>query len=187
MATANLNSALTAVSGAIDRWFFRRLGDRTVICRRPRFTAAPSAAQLQVREHFRLASTYAAMVSVDPVLRAPYEGIAEARHLPLRQVMISDFLNPPVVDGIDLGRYHGAIGDPIKVKASDDAGVVSVSVVLRAEDDSLLEHGAAVLQDGAWTYRAASACESGPIVRIMATALDRPGHSGWKTEIWSQS
>jgi len=185
MAKSKLNSALTAISGVIDNWVYRRVGDRTVICRRPRVTAAPSAAQLQVRRQFRLASEFAAIASADPILRLKYETIAQARHLPLRQVIITDFLVPPAVDSIDLSGYHGAIGDPIRVMVSDDAGVMSVRVALHAEDDRPLEQGAAVLQADVWVYFATTACTHGRPVRITATATDHPGHSGSKAAIWS--
>jgi len=185
MAKTELNTALNSISGGIDNWVYRRLGNRTVICRRPRPSSRVSTAQHDVREQFRLASDYADSVFADPVLRAAYEAIALSENRRLRPVVMADFLNPPVVNAIDLSGYHGAIGDPIKVKASDDAGVMSVNVVLRAEDDSLIEQGPAVLHAGVWVYLATTAHAPGLPVNITATAVDRPGHSGSKMTVWS--
>jgi hypothetical protein len=186
MAKTELNTALKGISGSIDNWVYRRFGNRTVICGRPRRTAAPlSAAQENVREQFRLASGYADSVLADPALRAVYTAIAHAQGRRLRAVVMADFLNPPVVDAIDLAGYHGAIGDPIKVRASDNTGVMAVTVMLRAEDDSLIEQGPATLQAGLWEYQATTACAPGTPVSITATAVDRPGHTGSKLTIWS--
>jgi hypothetical protein len=184
MAKTELNSALTSISGGIDQWVYRHVGGRTLISRRATITHAPTAAQQVVREQFRHASAYANAMTADPVQRAAYETIAHARRLPVRQVMMTDFLRSPVVDAIDLADYHGAVGDPIAVRASDDTGVVAVDVEIRAADQTLLERGAAMLQAGVWVYHATTARIAGEAVTIAAIAVDRPGHGGTKTESW---
>lgn len=67
------------------------------------------------------------------------------------------------------------------------ARLTAVSVAIRAADLSVLEEGAATLTDGAWVYRATTARASGQAVTITATAVDRPGHTGAKTEPWTMA
>jgi hypothetical protein len=55
-----------------------------------------------------------------PDLYAPYK--LQAQIVPRRacELAIADFLNPPVVDDIDVSKYAGAPGQLILVQASDD-------------------------------------------------------------------
>lgn len=185
MAKSRLNSALSAISGAIDRWVYRQVRGRTVICRRPETTQEPTEAQLAIRERFRLAAKYANATSGNPTLAAYYEAIAKSRKVPAREVMMTDFFRPPVVDVIDLSGFTGVVGSMIKVRAKDDVGVTGVTVAIRAEDDALLEEGVAVLVDLDWVYTTTVAHPTGTPVSITATAVDRPGNRGSRLIMWS--
>jgi len=181
MAKTELNSALRGISGAIDNWVYRNLGDRIVICRRGVNTAAPTDAQLAVRERFRLAADYGRTAKQDPALRAVYEAVAKAKGTSVLIAMMTDYLNPPDVNSVDLSSYTGRVGDPIRIRASKEAGVMAVNVAIRASDLTVLEEGAAVLQNGTWIYTAATAVPASSAVTITATAVDRPGNTGTKT------
>lgn len=185
MAKPFLNAAFNAISGAVDRFVYRRVNGRTFIARRPDPSEEPpSAAQQQVRERFRRASKYASMMALDPVQGPAYAAIALARGRQLRTLMISDYFNPPTVDAIDLDGFHGMIGDQIVVRASDDVGVTAVSVVVRAVDNTVLEQGAAILGGDTWVYAATIAYPAGTPITITATAVDRPGNKGTKMASW---
>jgi hypothetical protein len=185
VAKTELNSALKGISGGIDNWVYRQRKGQTVICRRPIVTSDPTESQLAVRERFRQGASYARMVLADPVRRAVYEPIAKAKGLSLFTVTLTDFLKPPTVDAIDLTGYHGMVGDVIRVQTSDYAGVTAVSIAIRAPDLTVREEGAAVLEFGAWVYTATTLRIAGETVTISATAVDRPGHTGTKTESWT--
>lgn len=181
MAKTELNSALRGISGAIDNWVYRNLGDRIVICRRSVSTATPTDAQLAVRERFRLAADYGRAAKQDPQLLPIYEAVAKAKGTSVLIAMMTDYLNPPDVNSVDLSSYTGRVGDVIRIRASKDAGVLAVNVAIRAADLSVLEEGSAILQNGTWIYTATSAIPSSPAVTITATAVDRPGNTGTKT------
>ena len=187
MAKTTLNSGLRGIHGGIDGWVYRNYGDRTIISRRPSGGDVHSPAQLAVRAAFKAAAAYAKAALADPVRRAVYVALARARGRPLFATAVTDYLKPPVVDAIDLGGYHGAVGDPIVVWASDDVEVMGVTLVIRDEADAVLEQGAAVTQDGAWRYTATTAVAAGRSVTIEATAKDRPGHPGAKLTTWTQA
>lgn len=185
MAKSKLNSALSALSGAIDRWVYKQVRGRTVVYALPETTTEPTEGQLAARERFRRAAGYATKTSGNPALVAPYKAIAEVRNVPVREVMMIDFFRPPVVETIDLSGFTGVAGSPIKVLAKDDCGVMSVAVEIRAEDDTLLEQGAAVLVDTDWVYATTQVHPAGTPVTITATAVDRPGNKGSKLTTWS--
>jgi hypothetical protein len=187
MAKSKLNSALSALSGAIDRWVYKQVRGRTVVYALPETTAAPTEAQLAARARFRRAADYANRMSGDPALFAPYEAIAKSRNIPVREVMMADYFRPPVIGGIDLAGFTGAVGDPIKIEATDDCAVMGVTVQIRAEDDTLLEEGAAAFEteQRQWVYATTVAYPRGTPVSITATAVDRPGNKGSKFATWS--
>jgi hypothetical protein len=93
-------------------------------------TNPPTAAQLQVREQFRLAAAYAKRMLADPVLAPRYAVAARAKGLNSRAFMIADFFNEPVVQLIDVSGYHGPMGQVIKVQAYDDFEVTGVHVAV---------------------------------------------------------
>lgn len=184
MAKITLNSALNGIRGRIDNWVYRKFGDQVIISRRPEFHGPLSAAQLAVRERFGEAAAYARSALADPVRLPPYQAAARAKGMSLFAFVMGDFLNPPVVSAIDAAGYHGRAGDLIKVSASDDFEVASVSVVIRDATDAVLEQGPAALTDGGWTYVATVAVAAGETVTIEAVAKDRPGHPGSQSVPW---
>lgn len=181
MASTTFNGFLDQVRGRFGNIVFKRRDGATFISRPPApSTAAPTAAQLAVRERFRLAAAYARAALSDPVLRPFYEQRARERQRPLFSVAVGDYFNPPVVHAIDATGYHGHAGDLIKVSASDDFEVAAVKVEIRDATDAVLEQGPAALVDGAWTYVATVAVAAGETVTIEATAKDRPGNAHGK-------
>ncbi len=97
---------------------------------------------------------------------------------------MTDSLRPPEVESIDLGGFKGMIGNPVRVVALDDVGVLSVSVEIRAADGTVLESGLATKDVDKWVYTATVAHPADAPVTITATAVDRPGNKGSKTESW---
>jgi hypothetical protein len=181
MAKLTLNSALHDIRGKIDNWVYRRLGDRQVISRPPVQSGPPTAGQLAVRDRFRLAAVYARSVLADPVLRPRYESAARARGSSAFVAAMTDYLRPPAIESIDVSGYHGVAGDPIRVVATDDFSVESVSVVLRNAAGDILEQGPAALAGGAWAYPSTGPVALGETVTIEASARDLPGNQGAKS------
>lgn len=184
MAKTQLNSALNGISGGIDNWVYRSVRGRTVISRRGTNTSPLTEPQIAVRERFRLAADYAKAGTADPAQQAIYAPFAKERSISLFSAMMTDYLKPPVVNVIDLSAYHGQIGEPIRVRASDDIEVMGVHVTLQAPDLSVLEEGPAVLQFGTWVYLTTTARPAdGTALTITAKATDRPGNTATKSEI----
>ncbi len=181
MASTTFNGFLDRVRGRFGNIVFKKQAGVTFISRPPALsTAAPTAAQLAVRERFRLAAAYARDALHDPVLRALYEQRAQDRQKPVFSVAVGDYFNPPVVHAIDVTGYHGQAGDLITMIASDDFEVASVGVVIRDAADAVLEEGPAALVEGRWSYAATVAVAAGETVTIEATAKDHPGNARGK-------
>lgn len=178
MAKIQLNSAIRTIQGTLDNWVYRRNGDGMAIAKRPTVTAAPTAAQLAVREFFRAAAAYARSVGLDPVQKPRYAAAAKAKGMRAFAFAVADFLNEPQVLAIDASAYHGAVGQLIKVRARDDFEVTGVMVAIRDGEGALIQQGAAVLVDGVWQYATTVGIAPGEELTIEAVATDRPGHTG---------
>lgn len=180
MATAKLNQALGSLSGKLDGWVYRQVKGKTVVAGapNPEVPAEPSQAQLAQRKRFTAAQAYMKQVLADPCQREAYEAMARALGRRADKLVAGDFLNPPVVDRIDLSGYHGQPGDLIRVLATDDVEVVSVEVVLKTAAGAVLERGPATKLHGVWRYAATLPAPAGQRITIHATAKDRPGHDG---------
>jgi hypothetical protein len=185
MAKVVLNPALTAIRGHIGDLVFKRWEGEEIVGKMPDRTgvvATPN--QLAQREKFRLAALYGRVVLADPDSRAVYEDAAAKKGVPVFALTLSDFLNAPAVDEIDLSAYSGKTGEKINVRASDDVEVKGVTVAIRAQGGAVLEEGAAVLSGttGMWAYTTTTDLVQGQAVSIEVSATDRPGHKTTKTQ-----
>lgn len=174
-----LNTALAKISGRIDNWVYRRRHGQLIVAKRPDFSeVVPTANQLAARERFNLAAAYGRRVMADPVQRAFYAAIGDETGNNAFAEALTDFLKPPTVTALETAGYHGQIGDPIGIAATDTHGVTAVAVTIRNAANAVLEQGAAVLTDGTWTYTATTAIAAATAVTIEAVATDRPGQTG---------
>jgi hypothetical protein len=182
MSRVKFNPLLEQVSGQVGDLVFKRYGNRVILARKPDTSGRTwTPAQEQHHEQFRQATLYGKMVNADPAQCAFYEALARVQGKPIFSLMVADFFNRPTVDQVDVSGYHGAAGDVIVVRASDDVGVVSVRVALAQADGTPIETGLAAetpVNSGRWVYTCVMAVAAGTPVQVTATATDRPGGTG---------
>ena len=92
---------------------------------------------------------------------------------------VADWYSAPRVLEIDVDQWTGNPGETIRVKARDDILVASVMLVIRDEQEQVLEMGEAVpLEAGSpwWNYTAKSAVPLTPFPSVQAIAFDLPGN-----------
>jgi len=143
----------------------------------------PSQAQLDQWAHFKESSRRALAALENPVTRAFYETIAKQRDSNAYAVAFTDFLVLPEFKPLNLSEYKGRVGDPIRIRATDDIGLREVEVTLTANDGTELEKGYAV-EDGAhtgyWTYTATQPVLLGSDIFIKVVGFD---HAGTRAQI----
>jgi len=183
MANSN-NSVITGkFRGSLGKELvFREWEGKTVVAKAPKArTGDPSLAQAQTQERFLLASRYA-----NAVVTGQDQGIRDAYTAALRPRQnlysraVEDFMSSPDVKKIDTGKYNGATGSQIKVRAVDDFRVTDVQVEIYTASGALLEKGNAVQQVNGvdWTYTATQANSPLTGSKIKAIATDVPGNEG---------
>jgi hypothetical protein len=185
MAKVKLAPAIQAIHGRVGTMVFKRWEDQEIVGPVPdRSKVVASANQLAQQDKFRLATIYGKASFADPVTKELYAGVADGRGIPVFALMVADFLNPPVVDQIDLSAYTGKAAEKIRTRVSDDFEVAAVSVAIRAQGGAVLEQGVAVKgADGlTWTYTTTTALQEGQAVSIEVAATDTPGNTTTKTQ-----
>ncbi len=84
MANVKLNPVLDGVHGMIGDLIFKQYQDQTVLARKPDAVHQPnSAAQLAVREKFRLAAFYGKTAIADPTTKALYAAKSKQKGVPV--------------------------------------------------------------------------------------------------------
>lgn len=159
------------------------LGDQVVVkidkAGRTILAAAPgddpnrnsSPAQRQQQERFREASVYAMSAKDNEVYVEKAKGTPK---IP-QNVAMADWFHAPEVSEVDVADWHGAIGQPIRIKAVDDVKVTQVNVVITDAAGVVMEQGPATQADGNWwTYTTTATAADG--ARIVASARDLPGN-----------
>ena len=112
-----------------------------------------SEAQKAHQERFRQAIDYSRGARDLP----EYQQAAESRGTSVHNVAVADFLRPPEITAIDVSDYHGEVGQPIVITATDDVKVKSVGVLIAGENGTFIEKGAASVSPTdatRWTYTA---------------------------------
>ena len=173
-----LNPMFEEARGGLGRIVFRHRSGQTIAGRKPTFAAEPTAEQVAHRERFRQAAGFGKSVVADSSLRALYQVMAESKDMSVFNAAVADFLSLPSNESVGLADYHGGLGDPIQIVATDEFGVVSVQVSLLDAAGAALESGAAVetaVGSGHWTYTGQTSIAAGSYLTIEIIATDRPG------------
>ena len=173
------NIILHGVSGKIgDTLVIRQRGGMTILSEAPgEREKAPTESQKAHQAKFQQAVIYGKTVMADAESKAEYGEKADDRHSAYN-VAVADFFHAPDIDEIDVTNYTGAIGDSIRIRATDDFKVVQLHVAIFNADGSLVEEGDAVQQENVldWLYSATIANESLEGDKIVVKAADKPGN-----------
>ena len=185
MTKTNLNPTIDDYRGSIGKLVFMKVRGRTIVSKKPVFSAEPSQAQLDQRMRFKEAAAFGKFAQDDPMHRAYYEPIARAREVTIYTVAIQDYLRKPQIKPLDLFHYKGRVGDPIEIHATDEVGIVDLQVTIDSNEGILIESGQAMESapgTGRWTYTATTAIAVGTDIFIEVLAVDHAGNRTKHTE-----
>ena len=176
MAKQKNNVVTYGLSGKIgDLLVFRQVAGKTVVAKLPQQSSKVSDKQKEHRKRFQQAVIYAKTAIASPETGELYKAGAKKGQFPVN-VAVADFFNAPDIELVDLTGYTGAAGDVIKISASDDFMVKSVSVkIVNAEGE--VEEGSALPDAGLlWIYTATGNNNSVETSKIIITVSDLPGN-----------
>ncbi|HNY03501.1 MAG TPA: hypothetical protein PKG48_12970 [Bacteroidales bacterium] len=179
MTVVKNNMITQGLSGMIgDQVVFRQRHGLTIVSKKPRRSAGFSPAQLAHQHRFQAATEWAHYALANPGLREMY-GKAGGHGRTAYNMAISDALNPPVVDNIDIQGYVSGTGSPLTVWVRNRFRTKSVTVRITRPDGILVEEGEAMqeMPGPVWTYAVTVANPSPAGCRIAARAADFPGNT----------
>lgn len=159
---------------------FRDYGDKIVVSGLPAKSTKPrTEAQQQQGSKLAAAVPYARQAIADREGRAYYSAaVRRAGGNPFSKA-VGDHMVPPTVDVIDAAAFDRRAGDVIWVDASDNVGVVRVTVEIADTDGVILDQGEARPTAGRWRYPAGADVPSA--ATVTARAWDRPGNTAEAT------
>jgi hypothetical protein len=170
---------IQGLSGSPGNLTFHQHPHRVVayVAPAPGQTTAPTG-QLAERTQFQDAHKYAKAVQHNPEVWTKYQAEATLRHSNPVELAISDYLKGPAILDVNLDRYEGKPGDPIRIVATDGFSVAGVQVAITNGDGEAVESGPAVYKRGTsdWLYKAVIANPALKGSRIRIEARDLPGN-----------
>jgi hypothetical protein len=134
-------------------------------------------AQKANSNRFKVATKYGRRVLDDPMAYAFYDK-RRRRNQTVWNVAISDYMKRPEIAEIDVWNYKGQTGNTIRVKASDNYGIVSVIVIIIKASGLEVERGMAVQMPGSevWVYKATEKNLEWIGGRVVVRVTDSPGN-----------
>jgi len=173
------NFATEGLTGTYKQVVFKQRAGETIVGKRPkRRKAGLSASQQGTVSTFKKAVIYAKAILADAAIKAAY-ALKAKRGSSAFNVAIADFFTLPEIGEINSSGYTGQVVSTLSAEVTDDFKVQSVNVRIEKADGTLIEEGAASLQqDGLnWQYVTTIAINATNGTKVSFTATDLPGHS----------
>jgi hypothetical protein len=144
MAKVKKNMIISGVSGSLGPDHYARItrDGRTIISQKPDFSNRQfSEGQFDHQNRMKQAAAYAKAAARDNPI---YARLAKGTSKNAYNVALGDWFNPPVIRRIEWQDGK------LRVSASDDVMVTSVTVTILDDEKQCLEHGDAELVMGVW-------------------------------------
>jgi hypothetical protein len=141
-----------------------------------------SAKKEKTNDRFTEAGSWAKATLKEPGMKELYSKGINSKLSNARTVAVTDYLTAPTIHYISLKQHTGAIGDKIRIKATDDFQVTAVKVTITDKNGKRLETGPAIRykrKPVMWIYTLTVANREMIGTVIEVKAMDRPGN---KTE-----
>ena len=180
MALIKENDLTEGMSGKFGKKIvFRVVRGVTVATRRSTTERVQTEKQLAHQERFQRAAQYAKAKMQDPVAKKEYKLMAgDGAFANPFAAALGDYLTPPKVLNVKVSEFTGAAGSSIPILLSDNFKTIRMKVNILSADGSMIESGEASYTTGdtEWKYVTTQALPSLTGVKIVVTAIDRPGN-----------
>ncbi|MEO7991370.1 MAG: hypothetical protein ABI663_17595 [Chryseolinea sp.] len=180
MALIKENDLTEGLSGKFGKKIvFRVVKGVTVATRRSTLERVSSQKQVAHRERFQRAAQYAKAKMKDPVAKAEYKEMAGDKAFATAfSAALRDYMVPPKVLDVKVDEFSGAAGSIIPIKVSDNVKTIRMKVSIVGATGANIESGEASYQPGdvEWNYTTKQVLPSLAGVKIVVTAIDRPGN-----------
>lgn len=173
MARSKNNPVLKGLSGQIGRNIVVKTysDGRQVVANMPSRRSKTSEKQRDNETKFGSSNHYAQMQMSDPAVAAQYNRRAKGTSANGYNLAVKDFMHAPRIESVEAADYAGKRGSIIRVRATDDFKVVTVTVTITV-GIKVIETGEATPRGrrGLWRYAttAVNARWKGSVVTAVA-------------------
>ena len=186
------NPAVDGASGMLGKNFvYRQWNGRTIMANKPKKRGKLSEKQLAQVTRFQYAAEYARERTKSPEYKHLYQrGVDPKKDMfSAYAVALRDFLNPPKVSDVDAKDYTGEAGQIIRVRATDDFMVKSVTVTITSAENKVIETGEAIARGKKGLWRMTTTVRNANVrgTVIMVVAKDLAGNEAKKVVAISAS
>ena len=178
MARNRNNILARGFSGMLgDQFVLRIKNGVTFLANRPTIDPDRSFTEEQLarQENFKAAVEYARKSMENPVTKAMYEAAAKDGQSAYNMAL-TDAAKGPRLSRLVTDTYRGQVGDTLKVRATDNFRVETVTFAISREDGTVVEAGLAVADENGldWIYTVTQPNAELPGTIIAITAIDIP-------------
>jgi hypothetical protein len=185
MAVIGNNPAVAGASGRLGTFYYRQVDGETMMVNMPSKSAERSAKQLEQSERFKDAVFYAGRQMAKPEGKAWYDKKVNRKFTKPFKAAVSDYMVAPKIEAIQLQDYTGEPGGMIRVRATDNFKVASVSVTITDAESKVIEQGEAQPWGKKGLWRLTTGVRNpnliGTVVNVVAK--DYPGNTTKKSMI----
>lgn len=179
------NPAVQGASGMLGNNFvYRQVHGRTIMANRPKKREKLSEKQLAQTDRFSDATYYAKKKTEMPQFKSLYQRGIDLKKgiLSAYAVALRDFLNAPKIEQLDVKDYTGEPGQLIRVRATDDFMVSSVSITISNAENQVIENGEAMPRGKKGLWRMMTTVRNTQVKGTVITvvAKDLPGNETTK-------
>ncbi len=144
-----------------------------------------SVKRKNANDQFRAANKWAKFILKQPGMKELYARGINSKLSNSHTVAVRDYYHAPEIHYINVQKYTGTKGDEIRIKATDDFEVVSLTVNVKSGKGKQLENGPAMRygrKPAIWVYKVtvANPDVNGTVIKV--TARDLPDNSVIKEE-----
>jgi len=178
MPKVKFNKLIESLSGRVGDMVFYQADGQNLSRAVGKVNSERSAKQGANESRFKQAQVYARAATADPIRKAAYQARCVG-HQNARNLAIRDFMIEPVIESLNLEGYTGKPAQPLRVRATDDFGVVQVQITIRDPQGNLIEEGLGQLNTDQkeWWYQSQAEVTPGQTVSVTAVAKDSPGNT----------
>jgi hypothetical protein len=180
------NPAVQGASGMLGNNFvYRQVYGRTIMANRPKKREKLSEKQLAQTDRFSNAAYYATKQTEKPEFKRLYQRGIDLKKgiLSAYAVALRDFLNAPKIEQLDVKDYNGEPGQFIRVRATDDFMVSSVTITITNAENQVIEKGEAIARGKKGLWRMMTMVRNTQVKGTVITvvAKDLPGNETTRT------
>ena len=185
MGKMKLNPTVDGLTGKLGNMVHRQLWGKHVVSRLPDFSDRVLTPK-QVAQNNKYKGAGQIWRGLAAEVKAAYNAWGKRLNKPPYALFNKNCACPPTVEDVDVSKYAGQAGQPIRIRAVDLFEVASVEIRVREAGGNVVEKGAAVRSGSdskEWVYQTTATVKNPVGASVEAVATNWPGNQGNRIQL----